>query len=59
MTRARLIENYRDMMYDFGEYDVWEDDIEPKLEKMTDKQILKMYEDDLAWYEYRDKMMQV
>lgn len=47
------------MMYDFGEYDVWEDDIEPKLEKMTDKQILKMYEDDLAWYEYRDKMMQV
>lgn len=59
MKREGIIEIYRDMIYSYGEYDVWECDIEPKLENMTDKQILKMYEDDLAWYDYRDKMMQV
>lgn len=59
MTRARLIDEYRELVYRAGEYDIWDDEIEPKLKSMTDKEICEAYEDDMNWYEYRSKMIQV
>jgi len=58
-TREWLIAEYKDMICGFGEYDVWDDDIAPKLDSMTDEEIRRAYEDDLQWYGYRENMIQV
>lgn len=52
--RAKLIKRYQDMMYMYGEYDLWEDDIEPKLDGMTDDEIQKEYIIDRDYYKARE-----
>lgn len=52
--REQLIMAYEDMMYEFGEYDVWEDDIKPKLKKMSTNEIEKKYKMDRKFYEERE-----
>lgn len=52
--REQLIMAYEDMMYEFGEYDVWEDDIKPKLKKMSTNEIEKKYMMDRKFYEERE-----
>lgn len=52
MSRAELIQKYENMMYDFGNYDVWDDDIQPNLEHYTTKEIKAMYEEDKAYYSF-------
>lgn len=53
MTKKQLIELYENMMYEYGEYDVFVDDIQPKLSTMTYQQILSQYMNDKQWYEYK------
>lgn len=56
-AREKLIEKYEDMMYSFGEFDVWQDDIQPKLKDKTTAQIKKEYQLDLEWYTEREEAM--
>lgn len=53
MARAQLIAKYKDMMYKYGEYDVWDDDIEPKLNSMTTDEIANNYKEDKKFYSQR------
>lgn len=55
MSRAQLIKRYEDMMYKYGEYDQWDDDIEPKLNSLTTEQIEKMYKADRKFYKSREE----
>lgn len=52
--REKLILIYRKMMYDFGEFDVWDEDIEPKLKNMSTEEIEKQYFEDRAYYTDRE-----
>ena len=52
--RKSLIKRYEDMMYKYGEYDVWDDDIEPFLDNMSTKEIKKNYESDKKYYRDRE-----
>lgn len=52
--RKSLIKRYEDMMYKYGEYDVWDDDIEPFLDNMSTKEIKKKYELDKKYYRDRE-----
>lgn len=52
-NRAKIIKRYENMMYKFGEYDVWQDDILPKLATMSTKEIKSNYLDDKQYYESR------
>lgn len=53
-TREQLIRAYEDMMYEYGEYDVWEDDILPKLKNKSMKQIEVEMENDRKFYKERE-----
>lgn len=53
--RESIIRKYESMMYEIGEYDIWEDDIAPKLDTMTTAQIRKNYLDDKKYYEARQR----
>lgn len=53
MKRDQLIACYRDMMYRYGEYDIFDDDIEPKLPTMTTKEIHKAYISDKTFFASR------
>lgn len=55
MSKAKLIERYENMMYKYGEYDVWEDDILPKLQTMGTEEINKMYKADKEFYSARER----
>ena len=55
MARKALIQKYQDMMYKYGEFDVWDDDIEPKLSHMSLAEIRDNYRRDKAYYESREK----
>lgn len=55
-TREQLIMAYEDMMYEYGEYDVWEDDILPKLKNKSMKQIEVEMENDRQFYKEREAM---
>ena len=54
MKREKLIALYESMMYSFGEFDIWDDDIFPKLSKMSTKEIERKYLADKAFYEERN-----
>ncbi len=54
MARKKLIQMYEDMMCRYGEYDVWQDDVEPKLSGMTVRQIRNQYEIDKVFYQARE-----
>lgn len=58
MTREKLIEAYENMMCEAEEFDVWEDDIQPKLETMTTAEIKKWYIEDKQYYSSRATMEQ-
>ena len=53
--REQLIKNYEEMMYRYGEFDVWDDDIQPKLATMSDEDIARAYKADKKFYESREK----
>ena len=53
-TREQLIQKYEDMMYGFGEFDVFDDDIAPKLANMTVAEIRKQYNQDRKYYQARE-----
>lgn len=53
--REKLILIYRKMMYDFGEFDVWDEDIEPKLKSMSTEEIEKQYFEDRTYYTERER----
>ena len=54
-SRETIIKAYEKMMYEIGEYDIWEDDIAPKLDSMSTKQIKENYLNDKWYYEARKK----
>lgn len=54
-SKEAIIRKYEEMMYRIGEYDIWEDDIAPKLDSLSAQQIRKMYLDDKKYYEAREK----
>lgn len=55
MSKEKLIERYENMMYKYGEYDVWDDDVKPKLNKLSAKEIERMYKADKEYYSLREK----
>lgn len=55
MNRETLIARYEKMMYKFGEFDVWDDDIKPRLKTMTTEEISRNYTQDKKFYTEREK----
>lgn len=58
MTRKQLIEAYEKLAYAEGEYDAWDDEIEPKLKYMATEKIAKWYEEDKQYWKERRKRLQ-
>jgi len=54
MDKKKLIKRYENMMYRYGECDVWEDDVKPKLENKSVEEIKAMYEEDKEFYKSRE-----
>lgn len=54
MTKEQVIKKYEDMMYKYGEFDVWDDDIKPKLTSRTTEEVRRMYMEDKKFYEARE-----
>lgn len=55
MNRKALIEKYEKLMYKFGEFDVWEEDIKPRLDSMTTEEINRNYKQDKEFYTSREE----
>ena len=55
MNRETLIAKYEKMMYKFGEFDIWDDDILPKLPTMTTEEIKHIYLEDKEYYTERER----
>lgn len=55
MNRKALIEKYEKLMYKFGEVDVWEEDIKPRLDSMTTEEINANYKSDKEFYTDREE----
>ena len=53
VNRKTLIARYEKMMYEFGEFDIWDDDIFPKLQTMTTEEIKRNYLEDKKYYTER------
>lgn len=57
MNRDKLIKKYEDLLCKYGEYDIWDDDISPKLPQMSTEEIKKNYLEDKEYYKAREKRL--
>lgn len=55
LSRNNLIQAYENMMYKYGECDIWDDDIQPKLSEMSYKEIYQQYKKDEEYYGHLEK----
>ena len=57
MDRSKLIKKYENLLYKYGEYDIWDDDISPKLPQMSTEEIKKNFLEDKDYYKAREKRL--
>jgi hypothetical protein len=55
MNRKQLENAYENMMYKYGEFDVFDDDIKPKFKTWSLLELKKNYMSDKKYYELRKK----
>ena len=57
MDRNKLIKKYENLLYKYGEYDIWDDDISPKLPQMSTEEIKENFIEDKEYYKAREKRL--
>lgn len=54
MTRRELEQAYENMMYHYGEFDTFDDDIKPKFKAWSLEELKRNYKADKAFYKKRE-----